>query len=116
MYEYLLDNGMSREEYDWFLTHRLKQHCILGNDYYVTNEHRVFADGHTQASGEVFGYSEITRQYYDRYGLPVMHTETNMREGAIPARRRCSGCGRNGRTSFASATSASRPSASPGIR
>jgi beta-glucosidase len=81
MYEYLLDNGMSREEYNWFLTHQLKQHCILGNDYYITNEHRVFADGHTEASGEVFGYSEITRQYYERYGLPIMHTETNMREG-----------------------------------
>ena len=81
MYEYLLENGMSREEYNWFLTHRLKQHCILGNDYYVTNEHRVFADGHSESAGEVFGYSEITRQYYERYGLPIMHTETNMREG-----------------------------------
>ncbi len=81
MYEYLLENGMSREEYDWFLSHRLKQHCILGNDYYLTNEHRVFADGHTTSAGEVFGYSEITRQYYERYGVPVMHTETNMREG-----------------------------------
>jgi beta-glucosidase/6-phospho-beta-glucosidase/beta-galactosidase len=81
MYEYLLDNGMSRDEYNWFLTHGLKQHCILGNDYYVTNEHRVFADGHTESSGEVFGYAEITRQYYERYGLPIMHTETNMREG-----------------------------------
>ena len=81
MYEYLLENGMSRAEYHWFLTHRLKQHCILGNDYYFTNEHRVYADGHTEGSGEVFGYSEITRQYHDRYGLPVMHTETNFKEG-----------------------------------
>ncbi|MGZ8345488.1 MAG: family 1 glycosylhydrolase [Allosphingosinicella sp.] len=81
MYEYLLDNGMTRDEYNWFLNHRLKQHCILGNDYYSTNEHRVFADGHTESSGEVFGYTEITRQYYERYGLPIMHTETNMREG-----------------------------------
>jgi beta-glucosidase/6-phospho-beta-glucosidase/beta-galactosidase len=81
MYEYLLENGMSREEYGWFLEHRLKQHCILGNDYYYTNEHRVFADGHTTSAGEVFGYSEITRQYYERYGLPVMHTETNLRQG-----------------------------------
>ena len=39
------------------------------------------ADGHTRASGEIFGYSEITRQYYDRYRLPVMHTETNIVEG-----------------------------------
>jgi beta-glucosidase len=82
MYEYLLENGMTKAEYHWFLEHRLKQHCILGNDYYVTNEHRVFADGMTTGSGEVFGYSEITRQYFERYGLPVMHTETNMREGA----------------------------------
>jgi beta-glucosidase len=81
MYEYLLENGMEKEEYNWFLTHQLKHHCILGNDYYLTNEHRVFADGHTESSGEVFGYTEITRQYHERYGLPIMHTETNMREG-----------------------------------
>src|SRR5208282_2522271 len=31
--------------------------------------------------GEVFGYSEITRQYYRRYQLPVMHTETNLNQG-----------------------------------
>ena len=81
MYEYLLDNGMTKEEYHFFLDNRLKQHCILGNDYYWTNEHRVFADGHTEASGEVFGYSEITRQYHNRYRVPIMHTETNLREG-----------------------------------
>ena len=81
MYEYLLDNGMTREEYHFFLEHSLKQHCILGTDYYRTNEHRVHADGRTEAAGEVFGYSEITRQYYNRYRVPVMHTETNFREG-----------------------------------
>ena len=81
MYEYLMDNGMTREEYHFFLGNRIKQHCILGNDYYWTNEHRVHADGVMSASGEVFGYSEITRQYYTRYGLPVMHTETNICEG-----------------------------------
>ncbi len=81
MYEYLFDNGMTREEYGFFLTHRFKQHCIMGNDYYVTNEHRVTPDGTTYASGEVFGYSEITRQYHQRYLMPVMHTETNLVEG-----------------------------------
>ena len=81
MYEYLFDYGMTKEEYHFFLGNRIKQHCILGNDYYWTNEHRVSADGHSVASGEVFGYTEITRQYYDRYRLPVMHTETNLIEG-----------------------------------
>ena len=83
MFEYLLDNGMTEDEYHFFLHNRLKQHCILGNDYYRTNEHRVFEDGHTTSSGEVFGYTEITRQYYDRYMLPVMHTETNLVEGPV---------------------------------
>jgi beta-glucosidase len=82
MYEYLMDNGMTRDEYRFFLGNSLRHHCILGNDYYWTNEHRVAADGHTRASGEIFGYSEITRQYYARYRLPVMHTETNLAEGA----------------------------------
>ncbi|WP_097093186.1 family 1 glycosylhydrolase [Novosphingobium sp. Chol11] len=83
MYEYLMDHGMTREEYHFFLDNRLKQHCIMGNDYYVTNEHRVAADGATRASGEIFGYSEITRQYHQRYHLPVMHTETNLSEGPL---------------------------------
>jgi len=83
MYEFLMDGGMTREEYHFFLDNRLKQHCIMGNDYYKTNEHRVAADGMTCASGEVFGYDEITRQYHDRYGLPVMHTETNLNEGPL---------------------------------
>lgn len=81
MYEFLMDNGMTRDEYHFFLGNKLKHHCIMGNDYYVTNEHRVNADGETKACGEVFGYDEITWQYYDRYKLPIMHTETNIREG-----------------------------------
>lgn len=83
MYEYLMDNGMTREDYHFFLSNNVRHHCILGNDYYWTNEHRVSADGSTCASGEIFGYSEITRQYYARYRLPVMHTETNIVEGPM---------------------------------
>ena len=45
MYEYLMDCGMTRSEYHFFLHHHLKHQCIMGNDYYVTNEHRVCADG-----------------------------------------------------------------------
>jgi len=81
MYEYLLDNGMTRAEYHFFLANSpMKRHCIMGNDYYCTNEHLVAADGRTRASGEVFGYAVLTRQYHDRYALPVMHTETNIRD------------------------------------
>ncbi|KGB53342.1 Aryl-phospho-beta-D-glucosidase BglH [Sphingopyxis sp. LC81] len=81
MYQYLTDNGMSRQEYDWFMecAPRYKPFSIMGNDYYLTNEHMVSpGDGPVTASGEIFGYYIITKQYYDRYHLPVMHTETNL--------------------------------------
>ena len=78
MYEYLMDNGMTRQEYHWFEENRVNAPCIMGNDYYYTNEHLVHADGSTEASGEIFGYYVITQQYYSRYRLPIMHTETNI--------------------------------------
>jgi beta-glucosidase/6-phospho-beta-glucosidase/beta-galactosidase len=81
MYEYLMDNGMTREEYHFFLDNNLKHNCIMGNDYYQTNEHLVSDNGETVPAGEIFGYAVITQQYYNRYQLPVMHTETNLCEG-----------------------------------
>ena len=80
MYEYLLDNGMTREEYHWFLDQNLKGQCVMGTDYYETNEHVVCEDGTVCDAGEIFGYYALARQYYDRYKLPVMHTETNISE------------------------------------
>ena len=43
MYEYLMDNGMTRKSH-FFLDSQLKRYCIMGNGYYVTNE-RFSADG-----------------------------------------------------------------------
>ena len=86
MYEFLLDNGMTREQYRWFSDNHVKARCVMGNDYYITNEHRVHADRTWTASGEIFGYYVITRQYFERYHLPVMHTETNVQNAeAAPA-------------------------------
>ena len=80
MYEYLMDHGMSRQEYHWFLRQaaRLRPFCVMGNDYYITNEHMVSRTGSVKPAGEIFGYYVITRQYFERYHLPVMHTETNL--------------------------------------
>ena len=79
---------MTPQEYGWFMQHasRLTPFCVMGNDSYATNEHMVPDDGGQPVSaGVVYGYSILTRQYYDRYGLPVMHTETNQlgAEGAV---------------------------------
>jgi len=78
MYEYLMDNGMARNDYHWFCDNHRKEHCVMGTDYYDTNEHLVSGDGAIRPAGEIFGYYVITHQYFSRYRLPVMHTETNL--------------------------------------
>ncbi len=82
MYKYLMENGMTDAEYMWFQHNQMKDksRCIMGNDYYITNEHMVHPKGHTSPAGEIFGYYVITHQYFRRYRLPVMHTETNITE------------------------------------
>ncbi|SOD96603.1 family 1 glycosylhydrolase [Spirosoma fluviale] len=77
---YLLDNGMSREEYNWFMAGKPPGYQIMGNDYYGRNERIRLADGSIQTSMDVLGWYEITKDYYERYRMPVMHTETNVFE------------------------------------
>jgi beta-glucosidase/6-phospho-beta-glucosidase/beta-galactosidase len=81
MYELLIDNGMTRDEYCFFMETRLARHCVLGTDYYPSNERRVTADGERRPAGETLGYDDIVEQYHRRYRLPVMHTETSTPQG-----------------------------------
>jgi beta-glucosidase len=85
LYRYLIANGMTEQDYDLFMNYHYKFRCIMGTDYYVTNEHLLKPDGTTVPSGEFFGYYVIARQYFERYGLPLMHTETNIseKEGSV---------------------------------
>ncbi|RIV18275.1 glycoside hydrolase family 1 protein [Fibrisoma montanum] len=77
---YLLDNGMTRQEYDWFMTGEPPGYQIMGNDYYGRNERIKLPDGSVHHSMDVLGWYQMTRQYYERYHKPVMHTETNVFE------------------------------------
>jgi beta-glucosidase/6-phospho-beta-glucosidase/beta-galactosidase len=79
MLEYLLDNGMTREKFNYFMDRHIWPSCIMGTDYYETNEAIVYPDGSTQPCN-VLGYYGLTRQYYSRFRLPIMHTETNQME------------------------------------
>jgi len=80
IYRYLIAHGMTEADYDFFMNQTYRFRCIMGTDYYVTNEHLLTPDGATISSGEFFGYYVIAKQYYERYGLPLMHTETNIKE------------------------------------
>ncbi len=80
IYRFLEKNGMTAQEYDWFMNQQLRARCIMGTDYYVTNEHLLQPNGTTVPAGEFFGYYVIAQQYHRRYGIPLMHTETNIQE------------------------------------
>jgi len=80
MQSYLLRNGMTTNELSWFVNRKDIGNNIIGNDYYYTNEHMVHPSGSTSASGDIFGYYVLAQQYYQRYKMPMMHTETNMKE------------------------------------
>jgi hypothetical protein len=74
---YLREYGMHDSEYEWFMNQSLGDRIIMGNDFYTTNETIVMPGGERQATPDVFGWYLVTRQYYERYKRPVMHTETN---------------------------------------
>ena len=75
---YMMDAGMTREEYDWFMRGEPPGYQVMGNDYYMTNERILRPDGTMGVSTDVLGWYLITKEYFQRYGKPVMHTETNL--------------------------------------
>ena len=74
---YALDNGMTREEYAWFMRGDPPGFQVLGIDYYGRNEHIIKPDGSTFEAEDVMGWRQIANDYWERYRKPVMHTETN---------------------------------------
>ncbi len=75
---YMMDNGLTRAEYDWFMAGEPPGYQVMGNDYYGRNERIVLPDGSLCQAHDVAGWYQITRRYYERYKKPVMHTETNV--------------------------------------
>jgi hypothetical protein len=74
---FALDNGLTRAELEWFMAGEPPGHQVMGNDYYGRNERITKPDGTTCSAEDVLGWYQITKDYYDRYRRPVMHTETN---------------------------------------
>jgi beta-glucosidase/6-phospho-beta-glucosidase/beta-galactosidase len=74
---FLLDNGMTREEFMWFMQSAPAGYQVMGNDYYGHNEKLLLPDGTMTYGEDVLGWYLITLRYYRRYYKPVMHTETN---------------------------------------
>jgi beta-glucosidase/6-phospho-beta-glucosidase/beta-galactosidase len=75
---YLLDNGMSREEFTWFMQTPAAGFQIMGNDYYGHNEKFLLPDGRIVWGEDGLGWYQLTHRYYKRYYKPLFHTETNL--------------------------------------
>lgn len=75
---HLVDQGIDDDELRWFHGRGSPANWIVGNDYYETSEIEIAADGRERPSGVRLGYDVLARQYLDRLGAPIMHTETNM--------------------------------------
>ncbi len=86
--DYLRRCGMTDDEHDWFMNQSWGDRIIMGNDFYRRNEQIVLPGGAMEPAGDVYGWYLITRDYFRRYGRPLMHTETNnIGEGEASASR-----------------------------
>ncbi len=116
MYEYLMDNGMTRDEYHFFLDNHLKHHCIMGSDYYNTNEHLGFRRMVPHASAEKFLDTKKLPHNITTATFCPSCTRKRISKRARTAMRPSIGFGRNGRMSCAYEIMEFRLSASLGTR
>ena len=77
VYVYLTDHGLTRKEYEWFMKGEPPGYQVMGNDYYGRNEKIKLPDGSLCSAEDVLGWFQLTKEYYNRYRKPTMHTETN---------------------------------------
>ena len=73
-----MDNGLSREEYDWFMVGEPLGHQLMGSDHYGHNEKIIKPSGETVIAEDVFGWYQIVKGYSQRHQKPVSNSETNV--------------------------------------
>lgn len=78
LHAYLLRQGLTRDELAWFRDHPARID-VLGLDYYPHSEHQLLTRGIRFVSTSPRGFAEVAGDYVERYGLPVMLSETNIK-------------------------------------
>lgn len=78
LYSYLSDNGAPSEKLAWFLENPSRVD-ILGLDYYAHSELEWNLDERVYPNQNPQGFAAIAEEYTERYRIPVMLTETNIR-------------------------------------
>jgi beta-glucosidase/6-phospho-beta-glucosidase/beta-galactosidase len=77
--DWLLTNGMSEGRLAWFMERGTSERCILGHDYYRGNERVIDAAGRIRKAGAGRrGFRALALDFYERYQMPFMLSETNI--------------------------------------
>jgi len=82
MARFLNENGAGSNDLSFFREKRAVGQRWLGLDYYSTCEHRVSSTGRRTTRRNGHGFFSLASEYYERYGLPLFHCETNRVSGA----------------------------------
>src|SRR3989344_1178782 len=78
MRDYLISQGLTEEEYSWFMIHGTREHTILGIDHYPTCIHLLEENTTINCDPtHPFQLYTLIIDYWNRYQLPLIHTETN---------------------------------------
>ncbi|MBV9081163.1 MAG: hypothetical protein JOZ62_00695 [Acidobacteriaceae bacterium] len=90
LYDYVIRNGATDDDLRWFRDHPATIH-VLGLDYYIHSEMAWFWCGEKGRADIAAinraprGFAAIAEDYIERYGLPIMLSETNIR-GSVEER------------------------------
>ncbi len=78
MKEYVTKHALSEKDYQWFIEHGNSRDTILGIDHYPTCVHlykkKTTVDERPESPSKLY---ELAKAYWERYKLPMLHTETN---------------------------------------
>jgi Glycosyl hydrolase family 1 len=77
MREYLISQGLSEQEYQWFMENGDSSKTILGIDHYPWCVYILDEGGQELDPLARYQLYELTKVYYQRYELPLLHTEIN---------------------------------------
>ncbi len=78
METFLAGQGISRDEYWWFMNHGSRQRVILGIDHYPWCIHTYGKEStRDHTPHDPYRLYELSVEYYKRYQVPLLHTEIN---------------------------------------
>lgn len=78
VHKYLIKQGLSEAEYEWFMNNGTTKRQVLGIDHYPWCVHEFHADKTVDHDiSKPYKLFELVQEYWERYPLPLLHTEVN---------------------------------------